>query len=354
MQSEQQPTSTFLPDFCSVRILFVVILIAELLAIVLTLAQTAPVNNRLFDLAMNSLFIQWIALTCVGLLCLCRRWLNRLQDVWTATLSYLLILTVAMVITELAWWLLYILPAPGSYVSHAHAMFFLRCTGISAIVGALALRYFYVQHQWRRNVETAAQSQFQALQSRIRPHFLFNCMNTIACLTRKQPALAEEAIEDLADLFRISLMDARHLTTLADELALCRRYLNIETHRLGKRLHTVWETGALPDDALIPALTLQPFLENAIYHGIEPLPEGGTITITGIRRQSDLIITIDNPIPDADGTTQHEGNQLAQENVKQRIETVFRGAGNLKIHTQDRHYVVQITIPYQTHENTDR
>jgi len=151
MQSEQQSTSTFLPDFCSVRILFVVILIAELLAIVLALAQTAPVNNRLFDLAMNSLFIQWIALTCVGLLCLCRNWLNRLQDVWTAILSYLLILTVAMVITELAWWSLYILPARGNYFSHAHAMFFLRCTGISAIVGALALRYFYIQHQWRRN-----------------------------------------------------------------------------------------------------------------------------------------------------------------------------------------------------------
>jgi two-component system sensor histidine kinase AlgZ len=354
MKTEQQPKDTFLPDFCSVRILFVVILIAELLAIVLTLAQPPMVGDRIYDLAMISLFTQWIALTCVCLLCLCRHWLNRMQDVWTITLSYLLILAVALVITELAWWSLYILPDRGNYFSQAHGIFFLRCFGISAIVGALALRYFYIQHQWRRNIESAALSQFQALQSRIRPHFLFNCMNTIASLTRKQPALAEEAIEDLADLFRVSLMDERQLSTFADEHTLCQRYLNIEKHRLGKRLNVIWETGDLPANALMPALILQPFLENAIYHGIELLHEGGTIMITGTRQQADLVITIDNPLPDNDSAIHHEGNQLAQENVRQRIESVFQGSGNLKITTEDRHYVVQITIPYQTHENLDR
>ena len=255
MNPDQQPTGTFLPDFCRVRILFVVIMIAELLAIVLTLAQPVMPGNYFFDLAMISLFTQWIALSCIGLLCLSRRWLNRLRDVWAVILSYLLILAVATVITELAWWSLYILPDRGDFLASAHVFFFLRCVGISAIAGALALRYFYIQHQWRRDIESAARLQFQALQTRIRPHFLFNCMNTIAGLTRKQPALAEEAIEDLADLFRVSLMDARSLTTLADELTLCRRYLNIESHRLGKRLQTVWDIDALPGDALIPALT---------------------------------------------------------------------------------------------------
>jgi two-component system sensor histidine kinase AlgZ len=354
MKPEQQLKDTFLPDFCSVRILFVVILIAELLAIVLTLAQPPMIGDRLYDLAMISLFTQWIALTCVCLLCLCRRWLNRLQDVWTVTLSYLMILAVALVITELAWWSLYILPERGNYFSRAHAIFFLRCFGISAIIGALALRYFYIQHQWRRNIESAALSQLQALQSRIRPHFLFNCMNTIASLTRKQPALAEEAIADLADLFRVSLMDEHYLSTFADEQTLCQRYLNIEKHRLGKRLNVVWETGDLPGNALMPALILQPFLENAIYHGVEPLPEGGTIKITGTRQQADLVITIDNPLPDDDSANHHNGNQLAQENVRQRIEAVFKGSGNLLIRTEDHHYVVQITIPYQTHENLDR
>ena len=354
MKPDRQISGAFLPDFCSVRILFVVIMIAELLAIVLSLAQPFSPGNYFTELAMMSLFIQWIALSCVALLCLARRWLNQLPDVWAVVLSYLLILVVATLITEIAWWSLYVLPYEEGFLTPAHGFFFLRCVGISAIVGALVLRYFYLQHQWRRNIETAAQLQFQALQTRIRPHFLFNCMNTIASLTRKQPELAEEAIVDLADLFRISLMDSNKLTTLAEELSLCRHYLNIESHRLGSRLRTCWEIDKLPMDALIPALTLQPILENAIYHGIEPLAGGGTITITGEKHNSSLVITIDNPFPADKDTGTYGGNRLAQDNVRQRIAAVYMGAGNLEIRTDNQHYIVQLTIPYQTHENSDR
>ena len=133
---------------------------------------------------------------------------------------------------------------------------------------------FYIQHQWRKNIESEADARVQALQSRIRPHFLFNCMNTIASLTRKDPKLAEEATEDLADLFRVSLQEAKRMSTVAEEISLCKRYLRIESHRFGDRLKTVWETDNLPEHAQLPNLTLQPILENAIYHGIEPLTEG--------------------------------------------------------------------------------
>ena len=135
---------------------------------------------------------------------------------------------------------------------------------------ALALRYFYVTHEWRRNVELQAQARVHALQARIRPHFLFNSMNTIAALTRSNPARAEEAVQDLADLFRANLSEKRNQIPLADEIDIARTYQRIEQLRLGDRLQVEWEVDALPRDALVPGLTLQPLLENAIYHGIEP------------------------------------------------------------------------------------
>jgi two-component system, LytTR family, sensor histidine kinase AlgZ len=143
------------------------------------------------------------------------------------------------------------------------------------------LRYFWVAAQWRRNVEAEARSRIRALQARIRPHFLFNSMNTIAALTRSDPARAEEAVEDLADLFRASLSDATSTVTLKEELELSRIYQRIEQHRLGDRLAVEWRIKALPLRARIPALSVQPLLENAIYHGIEQLAGGGTVVVEG-------------------------------------------------------------------------
>lgn len=353
MKPEQSVQSSFLPDFCGVRMVFVVILIAELLAIVVTLALPAYITDRVSDLALNSLFIQWIALSCVASLCITRRYLNALSDHWTATLSYLLVIAVSLIITEVAWWLLYMWPDRGNDTLQSHGMFLLRCMGISAIVSALTLRYFYIQHQWRRNIESETESRIQALQSRIRPHFLFNCMNTIASLTRTRPALAEEAIEDLSDLLRVSLKEAKRLATLREELSICRHYLRIEAHRLGNRLHTVWNVDSLPGNARLPALTLQPLIENAIYHGIEPLQEGGVIHISGEYHDNSLVICIDNPLPPQGHSYHHEGNRLAQDNVKQRITACFGNEGKLHTQITDGRYTARITIPYHD-EDTDR
>lgn len=343
----EQGQSSFLPDFCGVRMVFVVVLIAELLAIIITLALPGHINERSSDLALNSLFIQWIALSSILILCISRPYLSVLSDYWAATFSYLLVLIVAFIITELAWWLLYEWPDRTIYSSSSHGMFLLRCMGISAIVSALALRYFFVQHQWRRNIELETQSRIQALQSRIRPHFLFNCMNTIASLTRKSPQQAEEAIEDLADLLRVSLRDARQLSTLGEELSLCRRYLRIEAYRLGDRLHAHWETDQLPGDARLPALTLQPLLENAIYHGIELQPEGGTVNIKGKQNGDNLVININNPLPLPDNKGQHDGNQLALDNLRQRLKACYGNKGKLHIYIAENRYHAQVTIPYQ-------
>jgi two-component system sensor histidine kinase AlgZ len=341
-----QDKTSFLPNFCSAEALFIVVLSAELLAMVLTLALPLYKEGLLFDLAMNSLFIQWIAITCVGLLCILKRYIATLTEKKAAAFSYLLILLVSFIITEIAWWSLYAYPDRVIPDQKLHSLFLIRSLGISAIVGAIVLRYLYVQHQWRKNIETAAMSRYQALQSRIRPHFLFNCMNTIASLTRKSPELAEQSVEDLADLFRASLLEPSELYEIADEWKLCKHYLRIEGHRLGDRLSVEWEIDSLPDDALIPQLSLQPLLENTIYHGIERLPEGGTISIRGKFKDNRLEITFSNPVPDGIEDT-HKGNKLAQENIRQRLITVFGKDSDLLIENKDDHYKVTVSLPYK-------
>ena len=351
MTMNQQQAHSFLPDFCSVRMLFVVLLMGELLAIVLTLTSSTQTQDRIADLALYSLFIQWIVLSCTAALCLSRNYLNRLSDFWAASLSYCLTLLIALIITELAWWFFHVRPALTDRLA-GHGSFF-ECMGISAIVSALSLRYFYVQHQWRKNIESEAEARVQALQSRIRPHFLFNCMNTIASLTRKDPKLAEEATEDLADLFRVSLQEAKRLSTLAEEISLCKRYLRIESHRFGDKLETVWDTDDLPGQAKLPALTLQPILENAIYHGIERSPEGGVIHIRGQSSENEIIITIDNPLPLGETANHHQGNQMAQDNIRQRLSAHYGDKGQLLTQVEDHRYITKIILPYP-YEDTDR
>ncbi len=353
MDINQQQARSFLPDFCSVRMLFIVVLLGELLAIVLTLTPSMRGQDRIVDLAFYSLFIQWIVLSCTAALCLTGKHLNRLPDSWAASLSYLLTLVISLIITELTWWTFHVRPALAGATIAGHSDFLLRCMGISAIASALSLRYFYMQHQWRKNIESEANARVQALQSRIKPHFLFNCMNTIASLTRKDPALAEEATEDLADLFRVSLKDAKRMSTLAEEISLCKRYLRIESHRFGDRLKTIWETDDLPEDTQLPTLTLQPILENAIYHGIEPLPNGGVIHIHGQKTSNEITITIDNPLPQDKNLDQHDGNQMAQDNIRQRLSAYYGSKGRLITHSDNQRYVTKIVVPYP-YENTDR
>ncbi len=352
MAINRQQARSFLPDFCSVRMLFIVVLLGELLAIVLTLTSSTHATNRIADLALYSLFIQWIVLSCTAALCLTRNHLNHLSDFWAASLSYLLTLLISLLVTELAWWIFQTRPALAGATLTGHGAFLFQCMGISAIFSALSLRYFYVQHQWRKNIESEADARVQALQSRIRPHFLFNCMNTIASLTRKDPVLAEEAIVDLADLFRVSLQEANRMSTVADEISLCKRYLRIESHRFGDRLETIWEIDDLPEGALLPTLTLQPILENSIYHGIEALPEGGVIYIRGHTTPNEITITIDNPLPPGENLD-HKGNQMAQENIRQRLSVYFGSKGQLLTQTDNQRYITKIIVPYP-YENTDR
>lgn len=352
MRSQSQHISAFLPDFCGVRMVFVVVLIAELLALMLTLADASGLQDAASLLAMYSLFIQWMALSSIAVLCLTRKYLNRLPDYWTATLSYLLVLLTCFLITELSWWLFLSSPVLALSLQLEHTQFLLRCMGISAIVSALSLRYFYVQQQWRNNLEIQAQARIQALQARIRPHFLFNCMNIIASLTRRDPKLAEETVEDLADLFRVSLQDSDKLSTLEQETELCKRYLRIESYRLGERLQIEWDVDQVDSRTRLPALILQPLVENAIYHGVERLADGGTIRIHGRVQGNTTRLTVENPLPASPAGNGH-GNQLAQDNIQQRLHACFGPAAHLATRINNNTYIAEITIPNHA-EDPDR
>jgi len=173
---------------------------------------------------------------------------------------------------------------------------------------------------------------------------VFNCLNTIASLIRLDPLRAERAVEDLSDLLRATLSDARELVRVAEEFELVRRYLAIEALRLGDRLQVVWDIDALPQHLAIPQLSLQPLVENAITHGIELLPGGGVIRIHGHVTGQTLELGVANPVPPR-GRLSGRGNHLAQDNLRQRLAVHFGPAGELRIEQTQDHYCASVRLP---------
>lgn len=349
----------FLPNLCGIRAVFFVVLIAELFAFFLALApMNIPATQRWHQLGLISLFVQWCALASCSILCLFRPYLARFSNIKAGIFSYIIILSVIAIITELTYYFIYE-KSSELYPFNWHLQFFLRNLAIGAILTGPILRYFYIQNQWRRNVRAETEARVQALQSRIRPHFLFNSMNTIASLTRSNPEKAEMAVENLADLFRVSLSDARKQVPLEEEIELCHRYIEIEQLRLGDRLDVKWDLDT-PKNAMVPALLLQPILENAIYHGIESQTDGGSIQIIGKLEGKQIEFTITNSLPDENSTQRQHGNHLAQENVRERLNALYAKRGKLDISENDDNYQVTLQFPYEKpnqagkHEDFDR
>ncbi len=336
----------FLPDFCDIRLVFGVVLMAELLAFILVLAS-APHDDPWTHLGLVSLFIQWVALTSAAVLCGLRRLLPRLSHLAAALISYLLLLLVTLVLSDLAYRAL----TPGGLMpmlpSSGHFDFVLRNLCVGAIIHALVLRYLFIQHQWKQQVLAEALARLQALRARIRPHFLFNSLNTIAALIRSRPQDAEEAVQDLADLFRATLSDARERVRLEEELEITRQYIQLEALRLGDRLQVDWQIPEQPLTQLIPSLILQPLVENAIYHGIEPLPAGGTIKIQLENREQQVHMLVSNPLPNQTRNP-HAGNQIALDNIRQRLELAYGEEAGLEITQEDGQFCVELYFPWET------
>ena len=190
-----------------------------------------------------------------------------------------------------------------------------------------------------------AEARLQALQARIRPHFLFNSLNAVLVLIRRDPPRAERALEDLADLFRTLMSDARQFVRLADEIALLERYADLEHMRLGERLRITWELDGAPEDALLPPLVLQPLLENAVYHGVEPGTGPGEVAVRIERRGARVLARIENPYLEAE--MQRAGNRMALDNIRERLQLFFDAEARIATSVRDGRYRVEIEIPYR-------
>lgn len=334
-----------LPDFCDNQVLLLVILIAELLAIVLTLNHGGNNDIGLFTyLGYSSFFIQSIALMDAALLCFLQKKMQPLDPRLMALLIYLALQLVTLMTSFISIYIIKTTTLQLLFTDDWYKTVLIRNVSISAIITAVMMRYFYVRHQWQQQIEAENKTRIEALQARIRPHFLFNSLNTIANLIHTHPGRAEEAVLDLADMFRTTLSEL-NMITLAEEIDITKRYLRMETLRLGERLNINWRIDDNCKTVRLPALTLQPLVENAIYHGIEPLAKGGTITIEAMTDSQNFILRIVNPkIPDSN--KQGHGNRMALNNILQRLGLSYQDNASLHIENHTEEFIVTVKIPF--------
>lgn len=213
---------------------------------------------------------------------------------------------------------------------------------LGAASTTLLLLYWFALRA-RAQAPALAEARLAALTARIRPHFLFNSLNAVLGMIRVDPRRAESALEELAELFRVLMRDNRDLILLSEEIALARKYLDIERLRLGDRLRVTWEVADCPPEALAPPLLLQPLLENAVYHGVEPAAAPGEIHVRITATRDGVRIDIDNPWLGEGG--HREGNHMALDNLRERLMLFYDLEARLECGVVDGRYRVRVDLP---------
>ena len=318
-----------LPDFRNLGVIARALLAVNLFGIAVALAAEATWLRAVEAFVLSTVLIEPPLLAGLTLLYACAPWLRRLSY-WTGC-AVVVALALALAVAMRA--------ALGGFadVSLARALLFAAC--------AAALVLAYLTLHLRAYSPALAEARLQALQARIRPHFLFNSLNAVLALIRRDPARAERTLEDLADLFRALMSDSRSLVRLADEISLIERYAAIEQLRLGDRLRMSWDLDQAPVAALLPPLVLQPLLENAIYHGVEPGTGIGDVLVRIERRGNRVHALIENPaLPSGGGRA---GNHMALDNIRERLMLFFDADARLETHVDAGRYRVEIDLPYR-------
>ena len=230
-------------------------------------------------------------------------------------------------------------PAVGASAGVAQWRWMTWCLVASLVV------VFYFDYRGRLFSPALTEARLHALTARIRPHFLFNSLNGVLGVMREDPRRAEVALEELADMIRVLMKEHKELVPLDSEIELCERYLDLERLRLGDRLVVEWDLAHRPLHALAPPLLLQPLLENAVYHGIEPSSTPGKIHVRVARRSNEVLIEVNNPIVDT--PRQQRGNRMAQANIRERLALFFDIEADMSIDRRGGRYSVSIRIPYR-------
>lgn len=326
--------SSRLPNLRNLGIALRILLIANAALVIAAFILSDSIAAFISQLTDISTFAQPLLLTGLLLLYDCYPWLSKMpyRQALVVALALLTVLTIVLHQVFSQVWIFDDLPTLTRTL----------CTMwlISAMIA-----YYFNLHQ-RAYSPAVTEARLQALQARIRPHFLFNSLNAVLSLIRHQPKQAETALEDMADLFRVLMAENRELVPIAQEIALCQQYLALEKLRLDERLQVEWKIDDVAQDVLVPPLLLQPLIENAVYHGIEPLMQGGTITIQIYSKQNQLHLILNNP---CSAPSQHQhGNKMALKNIKERLTLHFDLEASLKHKKVDGRYQVHITLPNQT------
>jgi two-component system sensor histidine kinase AlgZ len=336
----------FLPNFGSLGVALRIIFLAELMAVIITVSRNSVFDERAWtDFNLLSAFALTISFCSIVMLKLVSPMVRRMSVTAGSLMVFLLLLTVATVGTEFIIFGLYDIGLIDQRWPEWHNSLVIRSLIIVGLISIPALRYLFLAFRIQADEKTQQEAKMQALQSRIRPHFLFNSLNSVASLTRRDPEKAEAVLHDIADLFRVLLADARKLVPISAEREISRQYLEVEKIRLGDRLKVKWNVSNVPRSALIPSLILQPLLENAIYHGIEPRFAGGKVTIDMWSEGKILNVMISNPLPENPGKSHTKGNKIALDNIKQRLETQFGSAASLQSFQEGNSYHVKLKMP---------
>ncbi|MGL4573258.1 MAG: sensor histidine kinase [Burkholderiaceae bacterium] len=324
-----------LPDLCNLGITMRVLLSVNLAALLLALPASDGPG------AWIARFLEWASviepavLLSIALVCGLRRYLTREKPLVQVLVACVMVACVSVLCQVAAVLLI------GQNAS-------LWSLGGGAVVGAAVAAVFIAAFRWRAASRRPAltDARLAALSATIRPHFFFNALNAVLGVVRSDPRTAEAMLEDLAELFR-SLMKSKSMVTLAEEVATSRKYLAIEALRLGDRLQVDWQQQDGLDDITVPQLTLQPLVENAVRHGVEPAERPGAIRVNISRKGRDLFITVENPLS---GRPPAPGLQMAVANIRERLMLLYDLEASLAANEHSGKYVVELRMPVNRHK----
>ncbi len=322
-----------LPSFLNLGVWLRTMLIVTWLSLVATLLRAASPATFIEEFSIVSMHVQPVLVLSLAVLALVSPLLARIER-----LGYRA--GVAAVLATVGLMAVVAHDVTGRYLDESGGPW--RHLLLALAAAATVLFYFFMRS--RALSPALTEARLQALQARIRPHFLFNSINAVLSLVRSEPRRAEAALEDMADLFRVLMADNRNLAPLADEVRLCRQYLDLEQLRLGDRLRIEWHVENMPHDAMVPPLVLQPLLENAVFHGIEPSPETGVVTINIYQVRGEVHMVLLNPYHRDGG--HHAGNKMALGNIRERLALHFDAEAKLESQVRDSTYQVHIRVPY--------
>lgn len=324
-----------LPDFRSLGVLLRTLVFCNAAGVLLGLMRSSGWGSLVSDFMGIAATLQPALLASLLLLYAASPYLARVPYRWGVVGVFMLVAPVVVLTARIGGLL------DGAPYDRGEFTVVRYLVGASAIIVSL-LYYFRLRAIGLS--PSVYEARVQALQARIRPHFLFNCINTVLSLIRSEPKRAETALEDMSDLFRMAMAHDAALVPLREEIELSRRYLALEQLRLGERLRFTWRQTDLPNDALVPPLILQPLLENAVYHGIEPMTDGGEIEVQLERKGGTIEIAVRNPNEKV--AFRRPGNKLALVNIRERLDLLFDIEAQYTVDDGPDYYHVKIVMPY--------